>query len=447
MIEVDVPASSAIMPRMSVCLKGTTKFLEGLDLSEEFDLSDSEQEASLSFTKADFNDDEDENNEISASRRSPLSASSVMLTGTSYSILRTSPANEACSKRRQEKLKIQSNGIRFSESVHVRNHIHARDITDSEKLAAWFRKPEYKTIFKNNTQIISIIEKRERELKRMMAKKQRENKKKKGRKNLNMGLNMSLSKSIETPNPELTETSCSEVIVGEEELSGEDFGIDDIIGIHRDDERGFSIRGLENETAKKRRIRDQTYLKAKFAVLSVQEDIDEHMFSLQEQHEEKLATISRGKKKGKRRFSLNRQMAPAGDREEDSEKIQKMVDAAKEEFASYAKAQYKSMIRMIAEKYADICRQDAKDALERGIRDEKTVKAIDWIESEGDNSHVSILSSAKGMSDSSQDQEKRRPSTTSTAPTEISAASALGATEGMKLSGVKRAKIFLSKFV
>ena len=438
---VDVPSASAIEPRMSVCLKGTTKFLEGLDLSEEFDLSDSEHEDSLVFTKLDACDDE--NREMIAFRRSPLSASSVLMTGTTYPILRTSQVDEAASKRRQEKANVQSNGIRFSESVHVRNHIHAMDISDNEKLAAWFRKPEYKTIFKNNTQIISIIEKRHRELKRIVAKKQRENKKKKCMKNI--GLNMSINKSSETTSAEVVETSCTEVMVGEDELQ-ENFGIDEIIGIHRDDERGFSIRGLENETAKKRRIRDQTYLKAKLAVLSVQEDIDEHMFSLQEQHEEKLASISRGKKKNKRRFSLNRQMVP-GDQEEDSETIQNMIDVAKEEFAVYAKTQYKNMIRTIAEKYEEICMKDGKDALERGQQDEKTVRAIDWIESEGDNSHVSILSSSKGMSDSSQDQEKRRPSTTSTAPTEISAVSSLTSSEGMQLSRVKRAKMFLSKFV
>jgi len=440
-MKVDVPSSSAIEPRMSVCLKGTTKFLEGLDLSEEFDLSDSEHDDSLCFTKLDACDDE--NREISISRRSPLSASSVLMTGTTYPILRTSPGDEAATKRRQEKATIQSNGIRFSESVHVRNHIHAKDISDNEKLAAWFRKPEYKTIFKNNTQIISIIEKREKEMKKMLAKKQRENKKKKTRKNI--GLNMSISKVSEA-SCEDGETSCAEVMVGEDELREQNFGIDEIIGIHRDDERGFSIRGLENETAKKRRIRDQTYLKAKLAVLSVQEDIDEHMFSLQEQHEEKLASISKGKKKNKRRFSLNRQNA-SEEQEEDSEKFKQMIEVAKEEFAVYAKAQYKTMIRLIAEKYEEICMQDAKDALERGIQDEKTVRAIDWIEFEGDNSPGSILSSAKGMSETSQDQEKRRPSTTSTAPTEISVVSSLATSEGLQLSRVKRAKMFLSKFV
>ena len=108
------------------------------------------------------------------------------------------------------------------------------------------------------------------------------------------------------------------------------------------------------------------------------------------------------------------------------------------------------MIHMIGEKYGEICLQDAKDAHERGVLDEKTVRAIDWIESEGDNSHVTSLSSVKGMSDSSL-EEKRRPSTTSTAPTDISnisAASAFVASEEMnRISRMKRAKMFLWKFV
>lgn len=423
MIDVDVPSTSAIEPRMSVCLKGTTKFFTEDELAELLD----ESSSSLSFMQLDTSDDEKK--EISNTRRSPLSASSILLTGTSFSILRTSPLYEN-SKRRQDKGKTQSNGVKFSESVHVRNHIHARDITDNERLAAWFRKPEYKAIFKNNTQIIATIEKREREHKRLMAKKQRENKKKKNRR--------SFMKTIEEP--------CV-VVEGKDDLLNDPLCIEQhIIGIHRDDERGFSVRGLENETAKKRRARDQTYLKAKFAVLSVQEDVDEHMFSMQEQLEEKLATIARGKKKTKRRFSLNRQMAPE-EPEDDSnekEKIQKLTEATKEEFAVYAKAQYKTMIHMIAEKYGEICLQDSKDALERGLQDEKTVRAIDWIESEGDNSHVTSLSSVKGMSDSSQ-EEKRRPSTTSTAPTDISSVSALVASE--ELSRMKRAKMFLWKFV
>ena len=455
MIEVEKTVSHSIEPRMSVCLKGTTKFLEGLDLSEEFDLSDDEEGNQKSvFMKVEDNldsnnedEDVDENDEVGVCRRSPLSASSVLLTGTSYTILRTSAVDEAGNIRRQEKANKTCEGVRFSESVHVRNHLHVKDITDAEKLQAWFRKPEYKTIFKNNTQIISIIEKREKEMKKIIAKRERENKKKKCKKALTVNLNMSISsRSVDLEGPESTETTCPEVVVGDDDLTEKDFGFEDVIDIHRDDERGFSIRGLENETAKKRRIRDQTYHKAKFAVLSVQEDIDEHMFSLQEQHEEKLAKITKGKNKGKRRFSFNRQSHP-DDQEEDSEKIQELIDAAKEEFATYAKAQYKNMIRLIAEKYAEICLQDAMDALERGMQDEKTVKAIDWIESEGDNSHVSILSSAKGVSDSSQDNEKRRPSTTSTAPTEISTVSALVASEGMQLSRVKRAKLFLSKFV
>ena len=155
-MEVEKPSSSAIEPRMSVCLKGTTKFLEGLDLSEELDISDHDEGNQVSvFMKVEDNeatceDEPDENDEIGICRRSPLSASSVLLTGTSHTILRTSPVDEAGKNRRLEKAQKACEGVRFSESVHVRNHLHAKDITDNEKLQAWFRKPEYKTIFKNN---------------------------------------------------------------------------------------------------------------------------------------------------------------------------------------------------------------------------------------------------------------------------------------------------------
>merc|ERR1711862_90416 len=94
-----------------------------------------------------------------------------------------------------------------------------------------------------------------------------------------------LSKYIqEEPVPEV----CEEKIDESNELQ------QTLFDINRDDERGFSTRGLENETAKKRRARDQIYLQAKFAVLSVQEDVDEHMYSMQEKHEEKLSMIARG---------------------------------------------------------------------------------------------------------------------------------------------------------
>jgi len=427
MIEVDVPSASKIEPRMSVLLKGSRKkFVSATDLSVSGHSSSSRElvhaEHSDAFAKGACN-----------TMRSPLSASSILMTGTFSSILRTSSV-ERDILRRTEKKRIQSNGIQFSEAVHVRNHIHASDLTDNEKLNAWFRKPEYKAIFKNNTQIISIVEKREREAKRKLAKKQREMRKRRNRKYL--------SKYIqEEPVPEVCEDQLPEEGVNDMQQA--------IIGINRDDERGFSARGLENETAKKRRSRDQIYLQAKFAVLSVQEDVDEHMYSMQEKHDEKLATIARGitRKNSKRRFSFNRQ---EDEQTEENDTIMKMTEIAKQEFAIYAKAQYKNMIRTISKRYGDICLKDAKSAHERGMKDEQAVRAIDWIESEGDNSHVSNISSLKEVSECSQENDKRRPSATSTAPTEASAAS-LGsfgaANEGIRLSRMNRAKLFLWKFV
>lgn len=472
-------SSFAIEPRMSVCLRGTAKFCEADDLST----SDHEQEqeiellsSSLCFetTTATVEDSGDSSTTCNY-RRSPSSASSVLLTGTAFSILTTSPSqllvegeaeaeSEADSKRRQDKQRRRSDSdgvsvsVRFADSAHVRNYIHAEEITENEKHTAWFRKPEYKTIFKNNTQIINIIERKEREIKRMKSKKERENKKKKNKK-----YNSSKVSSIE-------EQPCGDVHIfcGKDEVLVRDENVlmEHIIGIHRDDEQGFSVRGLENETAKKRRTRDRTYLKAKFAVLSIQDDVDEHMFSMQERHEEKLSMIANGNSNTKggsknkkiiRRFSgvVNRPMPSESEEQEDSENIRrKMTEAQKQIFAVYAKAQYNDMIHQIAEKYGEICEQDARGALERGLEDERTVRAIDCIESEGANHKncytASIHSSInKGLSDASlEQQDRRRPSTTSTALTDESAASlALLANEGIQLSRMKRAKMFLWKFV
>jgi len=436
MIDVDVPVSSAIEPRMSVCLKGTQKLFEASELNELLELDElslSDEGCSREFT---VEDKIDGGHTITCepSTRSALSSSSILLTGTSHSILRTSPVFD--STRRHEKMKLKANGIRFSESVHVRNHIHHAEITSNEKVAAWFRKPEYKAIFKNNTQIIHTVEKREKEAKRMKSRKDKENKKKKNKRNSKCSI----------------EDSCA-ACMNEMDISSSEGFREYIVEVHRDDERGFSVRGLENETAKKRRARDQTYLKARFAVLSVQEDVDEHMYSMQEQHEEKLAMIARGnKKKPKRRFSFNRLEPPPEElpEEEEIERIRKLTEATKEEFSVYAKSQYNNMIHLIAEKYSEICLQDSRDALERGQHDERAVRVIDWIESEsGSASQLSLHSSlGKGMSDSSQEQDKRRPSTTSTCATEESVASlALLDSDEYKISRVKRAKMFLWKFV
>jgi len=479
MIDVQVASSSlAIEPRMSVCLKGTTKFSEATN-----DLSASEHERKLFSSSLEFGTTatvEDDSGDSSTAccnscntRRSPLSASSVMLTGTSFSILTTSQSQspveaEADSKRRQDKQRIRrSSGcgtVRFAESLHVRNHIHAGEITDNEKIAAWFRKPEYKAIYKNNTQIINTIERKDREIKRIIAK----NKKKKKYNSSKVTSSIDIEEEEEEQPCGAGDVHSIFGVVGNCDEAR-------IMNIHRDEEQGFSVRGLENETAKKRRTRDRTYLKAKYAVLSIQDDVDEHMFSMQEKHEGKLAMIASGNhnsstkggisknKKIIRHFSgvMNRPMHSSEEQEqEDSEtNRQKMTEDQKQKFAVYAKAQYKNMIHQIAEKYGDICEQDVRGALERGKEDERTVRAIDWIESEGDNhkycytSALSIHSSIfnKGLSDGSleQLQDKRRPSTTSTVLTDDSVASlaSLVANEGIQLSRIKRAKMFLWKFV
>jgi len=439
MLDVD-PSSCAITPRMSICLKRTTQHAEEVKLS---DVSASLHEISITGLLA----AEDCNGGCSTSTcnaRKPLSAVSILLTGTSFSIITTSSvSSEEDIKRRQEKKITQSDGIQFSETVHVRKYIHVEEITENEKIAAWFRKSEYREIFKNNMRIIYNIGKREKELKRVIAKKNKEDKKKMNKKNQ--------SHCLEDP--------CVDVLGGTETVCDDDVHMEHIIGIHRDDELGFCVRGLENETLKRRSTRNSTSLKAKLAVLGIQENVDEHMFTMEDEYNSKLAKLTNvnnkgAKKKIKRRFNSPKNQPMAHEeQEEDSESIRKTIEATKKEFVEYAEEQNNRMIRQIAKNYREISKHDAKDALERGLQDERTIRAMDWMESEAyANVHctcASIHSSGKGMSVASlEQQDKRRPSTASTAATEECGYS-LGviANEGIQLGRMKRAKMFLSQFV
>ena len=418
------PAPSAILPRMSVCLKGTRQLLEESDVKHD---------PPEHRFKTILNNNDGDSTSPGNSRRSLLSKSSVLLTGTSSSIL-TSASASLDTKKSAEKVRTQSEGVRFSETVIIRNHIHVDEITSEEKAAAWFRRPEYHAIFKNNTKIIGTVGKREKEEKRMIAKKKREERKKKRRS----------SNKFSEDSSDLSLSNLNTDDVCDDEVK-----LEHILGIHRDDEQGFSIRGLENETAKKRRLRDQIYMKAKFAVLSIQEDVDEHMFMIQEDYEDKLTEITDGtkgsKKKSKRRSKLQ-STSPDDENVDDNDKKHERIDALRQEFSRYASEQYHCMISKIAEDYGEICKQNAKDALERGLQDERAVRAITWIESEGfDSYNASIHSSGKGLSDASAEtQDKRRPSTASTAATVESAASlALKESKVIRFGRMKRAKMFL----
>jgi len=423
------PSSSAILPRMSVCLKGSRKLLGDLDLKALRELDSKHDTPPRFITQVDNHNGDNTN--PGNFRRSLLSKSSVLLTGTSSSIL-ASPKLD--SKKSAEKVKIQNEGVRFSETVIIRNHIHVKEITNEEKIAAWFRKPEYHAIFKNNTKIIGTIGKREKEQKRAIAKKRREEKKKK-KKMKNSFAEDASDGSVTTFNTD--------------DVRDDEVQFEHILGINRDEEQGFSVRGLENETGKRRRARDQVFMKAKFAVLSIQEDVDEHMFMMQEEYEERLSDITNGNKGLKKKSRRRSKMQSTPPEEDAADKKLEKIDALRMEFSNYASDQYRIMIKKIAHDYGEICKQNAKDAFERGLQDERAVRAIDWIETEGfDNYTASIHSSGKGMSDTSP-EDKRRPSTASTAATVESAASAaslaLKKSQGQGFGRMKRAKMFLWK--
>jgi len=419
---------SSILPRMSVCLKGTQNLL-----GESYDVKD---DTPVPPFKTVIDNQDGDSSSPGNRRRSLLSKSSVLLTGTSSSILASaSPSLDV--KQSAEKARSQCEGVRFSETFIIRNHIHVAEITPEEKSAAWFRRTEYHAIFKNNTKIIGSVGKREKEEKRMIAKKKREERKKKKKKRNSVNYSEDSSDgSVATFNTD--------------DVRDEDVQLEHILGIHRDDEQGFSGRGLENETAKRRRLRDQVYMKAKFAVLSIQEDVDEHMFMIQEEYEDKITKIINGTKGSKKKsMRLSNFLSPAQEDDDDddgSDKKREKIDALRLEFSQYASEQYHCMISKIAEEYGEICNQNSKDAFERGLQDERAVRAINWIESEAfDNYTASIHSSGKGLSEASpESQDKRRPSNASTAATIESAVSlALKENRDIRFSRMKRAKMFL----
>eukprot|EP00536_Pseudo-nitzschia_multiseries_P004827 jgi/Psemu1/285378/fgenesh1_pg.84_\ len=423
MTDEDLELASAISPRMSVCLKASNDDIAALIADIDDEDSSLEDACGTNGT-----------NDTCTTRRSSYSSSSILLTGTTYSILSSSrPATQGATVDDEEgengngnKNRRQSN-VRFSESVHFRNYLHVSDLTSEERAAAWFCSSEYRTIFRNNMKIIQSIGKRDKEMKKIMSKKKREEQKLKKKKKKHK-LNDRLNDGNESCG------SCSEL---DNVLKKNNNRAEHITGTNGDEEKGYSVRGLENETSKKRRKRDKIYLRARYAVLSLQADLDGRMELLQEEFDdqmEQLVGSSKTKKKKKRHFLRRMSLASSSSSQEDgevevmsAEETHEMMMDARLKFAEYAQAQYDKMISAIAERYAEICSQHGKDAMERGSQDERTARAIDWIEaSREQNLEISsvvaeflpqkeVVVDTTALSD-----EKRRPSASSTSETEES---------------------------
>ncbi|VEU34714.1 unnamed protein product [Pseudo-nitzschia multistriata] len=433
-------SGSAITPRMSICLKASRDdpdmalFLTEIE-DDGFSLEDNNAENDNPPSK---DEPSSTSNHRSKTRRSLLSSSSILLTGTPHSILSPSMSYDSVttntttkmptedetdtqfgkSRQRGKRRKPGNDRVRFSESVHFRNYMHVTEITSEERAAAWFCGSEYRTIFRNNMRIIRSIAKREKELKKTIAKRKKEEQKLKKKLKKNKGKHSNNSNEL---------GSCSDCgLCGDKS----DLYWEEIISIERDEEQGYSVRGIENEIPKKRKKRDQVYLQAKYTILSLQADLDAHMEAMQDEYEERMQKLIEGfsrtkngkKKKHDRRnsFSMSSSSAQQMERDERTEKeIRDITATNKFQFAQYAQSQYNNMIEAIAERYSEICKQHAKNALEAGCGDERTARAIDWLEESSRRNSVAVESASKGvlvdtavLSDDADD--KRRPSTSTT---------------------------------
>mmetsp|Transcript_22184 Transcript_22184/g.46677 ORF Transcript_22184/g.46677 Transcript_22184/m.46677 type:complete len:452 (+) Transcript_22184:387-1742(+) len=414
-------STSSVEPRMSICLKNTTNLLEEHELSSTSfdDILHPGYRTDSSHDRLSVGS--------SGHSRLPLSTSSILLTGTPYSILSTSTEPQEQAQVIERKLKKdlrKGNRVRFSETLHLRNHLHVKDIKKNEKTSAWFGKTEYRAIFKNNTKIIQCLGKKEKELKKTISREKRVRMRRKKR------------------------DPCEMIIKGadDEEFDYEEYA-DLMVAIKTDEEQGFSTRGLENESKKKRKHRDHNFLKAKYVVLSLQAEVDDHMDAMQEEFGEKLARIAKRNSKNKASFKKNtsyrssnsRWLISLDEHEGESDNVREKIATTKQEFATYARKQYNEMICRIADRYGDISKHDAKDALERGRRDEKTARAIEWMDAQ-ECCNIDIISN--GSSGKGSDEDKRkRPSSASTARTDesssISSLSHMSASRRSSLGSVK----------
>mmetsp|Transcript_1300 Transcript_1300/g.2736 ORF Transcript_1300/g.2736 Transcript_1300/m.2736 type:complete len:468 (-) Transcript_1300:154-1557(-) len=464
MMDQDLESASAISPRMSICLKASKDDIADL-LAEIEDDDSSLEDASENVGTT----------SMCTTARSSLSSSSILLTGTTFSILLASSRlstkdssedkeqDNGSQHERQSKKIANSNTVRFSESVHFRNYLHASELTNEERSAAWFCGSEYRTIFRNNMKIIQNIGKKEKEMKKLMTKKKREEQKlkKKNKKKNKLSSNNRLNDGYGSCG------SCNEV----ENFENDNNQYEEYIaGINRDEEQGYSARGLENETSKKRRKRDEIFLRAQYAVLSLQADLDGRMELMQEEFDDQMEQIvesSKTKKKKKKIFPRLKSLGFSYSNHENKEfsgeigekEIQEMAATAKLKFTQYAQTQYDKMLDVMAERYAEICNQHARDAAERGLEDERTARAIDWIEASPDQTlEMSSTLPQKGVvvDTSALPDEKRRPSASSTSETEesITQASSLKSVDETgenltnscrPLSSMKRAKKFLRR--
>merc|ERR1712032_718122 len=151
----------------------------------------------------------------------------------------------------------QRRRVSFDTIVHVRNHVHVAEPTPNEHRAAWFHQSEYRAILKENSKIICRIGKRN---KMKQKNNSRKTKKKIGGRNINNRLYYSFRLRKNKMRNDLHDW------FQQQECHLHDVDIENEYHVEEEGGRGYSIRGLENETSTEKKRRDAIYFEATFTV-------------------------------------------------------------------------------------------------------------------------------------------------------------------------------------
>lgn len=366
--------------------------------------------------------------------------------------------------------------VSFSEKVTVRNHLHASDISDNEKSDAWFAGPDYHSMFKENSKIIRTIpkltkkqEKKDRKKKAKQQQQQRKvggkikrgslailfgKKKSKNKKDTKQSLEevetaiavaaAAVSKSEDDDDSECIDSEEYEQIVQAAQrsenqhqyLEREDDEVSITFGdedddcdvsvnedIEEEERRGYSIRGLENEIVSKRRLRDQVYLQAKCTVLSIQQELVDHMDAMPQEFINCCHNSRVNSNNEVRRSEECYNISVDSDDDDDDDSLSSS-NSNEDQHNDENNPNNQSLQRMslqleraaqqyhdlIAERYNGICEQHAKDARERGIRDAMIARQISKVSSslQEQNHHRSFSSLSSSFSKISKRTKSRR---------------------------------------
>jgi len=216
--------------------------------------------------------------------------------------------------------------VSFSDVVRVRKHVHRANLTEKEITSCWFQQSEYIKIFKNNSNIIRCLG--------LLSKK----KNKKMKKKLKKSGSFRLTKK--------TRWNGNAVADNADDIYDDD--------IEEEERRGYSIRGLENETSSARQMRDQIYVQAKYVVLSVQEEFASCVNEVMTMRKEE-------------EFQCDDAVRNNNDDDVDENAI-----TSSELFQSdIAQRYYDECSLLMAKRYKRVCEPPVKEARERALRDER----------------------------------------------------------------------------